>query len=247
MEREQEIKENLQIVEDEITRAAEGAGRRRSDITLIVVTKNFPTSDIEILYRLGLRDFGENREQEAREKVELLGETCPEIRWHFQGQLQRNKLASIGRWAHMVHSLDDPKYLKGLSDAAVKAERRVKWLIQLSLDPDYPQTGGEGAGGAGRAGRGGTDLPGAKEIISTFERAREQLIGLELVGVMGVAPLGIAPSLAFAQLNKAFIELSTIYPPLTILSAGMSGDFEAAIHAGATHVRIGSSILGSRA
>ena len=240
MDREREIKENLQRVEDEITRAAEGAGRRRSDITLIVVTKNFPTSDIEILYRLGMRDFGENREQEAREKVELLGETCPEIRWHFQGQLQRNKLASIGRWAHMVHSIDDPKYLKGLSDAAVNAERRVKWLIQLSLDPDYPQTGGEGAG------RGGTDLPGAKEIISTFERAREQLTGLELVGVMSVAPLGIAPSLAFAHLNKAFIELSTIYPPLTILSAGMSGDFEAAIHAGATHVRIGSSILGSR-
>ena len=143
----------------------------------------------------------------------------------------------------MVHSIDDPKYLKGLSDAAVKAERRVKWLIQLSLDPDYPQTGGEGAG---RAGRGGTVLLGAKEIISTFERAREQLTGLELVGVMSVAPLGIAPSLAFAHLNKAFIELSTSYPPLTILSAGMSGDFEAAIHAGATHVRIGSSILGSR-
>lgn len=234
MDRKSEIAGNLQAVEDQISRAVTIAGRKRSEVTLIAVTKNFPVSDIEILYSLGIRDFGENREQEARAKVEALQTRLPDIRWHFQGQLQRNKLASIGSWAYMVHSVDDVKYLKGLSDGAQRRNRVLRVLIQISLDPEF------------RPGRGGTDCAGAEEILSAYQREREELSGIELVGVMGVAPIGADPSAAFSQLNTFFLTLAARFPHIEILSAGMSGDYEAALIAGATHIRVGSSILGSR-
>ena len=129
---------------EEIAAALKLAGRSRSEVTLIVVTKNFPASDIELLYQLGVRDFGENRDQEAREKIPQVNRAIGnEVRWHFQGQLQRNKLASIGSWADMVHSIDDVKYLKGLSDAALKTERKIQALIQISLD-ELPNPGRAG-------------------------------------------------------------------------------------------------------
>ena len=238
MDRKSEIAANLAAVEVQIADALRSAARTRSEITLIAVTKNFPVTDVELLYELGIRDFGENRDQEAREKVayfrERGGGAFPDMRWHFQGQLQRNKLGSIGSWADMVHSVDDVKYLQGLSDAAVRNHRHIRTLIQLSLDEE-PSPG-----------RGGTDLAGALEIISAFERARSSLSGISIDGVMGVAPVVGEPAHAFALLADRFRELSQSYPELSILSAGMSGDFAEAIGAGATHIRIGSSILGSR-
>ena len=232
MDRSSEIAANLEKVERDIATALAAVGRARSEITLIAVTKNFPVSDIEILYQLGVRDFGENRDQEARAKVADFKRAG--IRWHFQGQLQRNKLPSIGSWADLVHSVDDVKYLKGLSDAAGKADRHLHCLIQISLD-DETSTG-----------RAGTDLAGAREIISTFESDRESLSGITLAGVMGVAPLGSPAKPAFARLYEVYATLQAEYRPLHILSAGMSGDFVEALQAGATHLRIGSSILGSR-
>jgi len=232
MTRKSEIAANLEKVEVEIAAALDQAGRNRSEITLIAVTKNFPLSDVEILYQLGVRDFGENRDQEARSKISLFdGEG---VRWHFQGQLQRNKLASISSWADLVHSVDDVKYLKGLSDGAQKSGRKISALIQISLDEDA------------RTGRAGTDLAGARQILATAEREGENLAGISLVGVMGVAPLGGSPRPAFTQLHEIFLELRRSAPEMTILSAGMSGDFIDALLSGATHLRIGSSILGSR-
>lgn len=220
----------------EISQTLKDSGRARSEITLIVVTKNFPVSDIEILYQMGVRDFGENREQEARAKVEALS-NYSDIRWHFQGQLQRNKLGSIGAWAHTVHSVDDKKYLKGLSDAAVKNGRTLNCLIQISLDQPLRNE---------REGRGGVDLAGAHEILRAFAAEKAERSALEITGVMGVAPLGEDPKRAFSELQKAFFELKKMAPGLKVISAGMSGDFVPAIASGATHLRIGSSILGSR-
>lgn len=238
MDRKSEISANIERVEAEIARALELSGRSRSEITLIAVTKNFPITDIEILYQLGIREFGENRDQEAREKVqalaERLGAAHPEVRWHFQGQLQRNKLASISSWADMVHSVDHPKYLKGLSEGAVRRGGSIQLLIQLSLDENPAPA------------RGGTDIAGAREILSLYTREKSEFPGITLAGVMGVAPLDIDPARAFARLAKNYSELRAEYPSLQILSAGMSGDFFEAIVAGATHLRIGSSILGSR-
>lgn len=239
MERDQEIQVNLARVESEISAALSKVERKRSEVTLIAVTKNFPVSDIEILYTLGVRDFGENRDQEAREKVRYFREESPTkgegIRWHFQGQLQRNKLASIASWADMVHSIDDVKYLGGLSRAAIENHRHVRSLIQLSLDENPTPE------------RGGTDLAGAMEILATFERTRSELSGISIVGVMGVAPLAGSPKRAFTRLYQAFSEIRRAFPEVTILSAGMSGDFVDALTSGATHIRLGSSILGSRA
>lgn len=238
MGRKSEIRANIEQVELEIAKALERCGRKRSEITLIAVTKNFPISDIEILYELGLRDFGENRDQEARVKfqefLQYLGGDRQQVNWHFQGQLQRNKLASISAWADLVHSIDDAKYLKGLSEGARERARQIDGLIQISLDEEPAP------------GRGGTDLAGAIDILSTYERYRSELSGIALVGLMGVAPLGVAPERAFAKLAEIFAELRAEFPSLQILSAGMSGDFIEAIIAGATHLRIGSSILGSR-
>jgi pyridoxal phosphate enzyme (YggS family) len=240
--RKDELAENLSRVETEIAEALANAGRFRSEIKLIVVTKNFPVSDVEILYQLGVRDFGENREQEARAKVHFLS-NLPDIRWHYQGQLQRNKLSSIGSWADTVHSVDDKKYLKGLSGAAAKVGRTLSCLIQISLDhPDHSDHSDQ----HGRTGRGGVDLAGACELLSTFAAERAELGGLEITGVMGVAPVGEAAEGAFSELQKAFLQLREIEPKLKVISAGMSGDFAPAIAFGATHLRIGSSILGSR-
>lgn len=243
MDRKEEIAENLARVETQVRAAAIEAGRDRSEITLIVVTKNFPVRDIETLYDLGVRDFGENREQEARAKVEHFAATTTDdysdIRWHFQGQLQRNKLPSIGSWAHLVHSVDDKKYLQGLSDSAMRNGRTLECLIQISLDP-------EDRGDS--AARGGIDLAGARELLTYFqsEQSAGRLPAIAITGVMGVAPLAGDPRSAFIELHKVFHQLKQLAPAMVKISAGMSGDFIPAIACGATHIRIGSSILGSR-
>lgn len=246
MDREAEIAENLARVQAQVATAVRDAGRDRSEITLIAVTKNFPVRDIEILYNLGVRDFGENREQEAREKVEYFATAqkskFKDIRWHYQGQLQRNKLASIGSWANLVHSVDDQKYLQGLSDSAIKHERIVECLIQISLEEDSQVER------TGSVGRGGINVAGARELLTylQIEQSAGRLSGICLTGVMGVAPLEAQPESAFARLQKVFYELNALSPAITKISAGMSGDFIPALACGATHLRIGSSILGSR-
>ena len=235
--RHNEISQNLAAVEREICLAVEKSNRERSEITLIVVTKNFPASDVVHLYDLGIRNFGENRDQEAKAKVEEFknyvaddAKNEKETKWHFQGQLQRNKLRSIATWADFIHSFDQERYLLPLQQLSIELEKPISLLLQLSLDlPIRPDRGGVAP----------------EELIELGEKVKEHS-GLKLQGLMAVAPLDVAPELAFNALKTISGTFLRAFPDATWISAGMSGDFAAAIAAGATHLRVGSSILGSR-
>ena len=217
--RKDEIAQNLQEVKELISSAAKSAGRDPAEIQLIVVTKTFPISDIEILRELGESNFGENRDQEAGPKAEAIS-----ANWHFQGQIQSNKIKSICQWADVIHSISSEKEILKFA----QSPRKHQVFLQVSLD------GQEGRGGASP-----TDLTQLADLVN-------QSNNLELLGLMAVAPLGVEPIKAFADLAQINQGFASQYPNSKYLSAGMSGDFEAAIKYGATHVRVGSSILGSR-
>ena len=214
----------------EITTAlAEVRSRIPSNVTLIVVTKTFPASDIEILYELGERNFGENRDSEGAEKSQVLADDSI---WHFQGGIQSNKLRSIVQWSDFIHSLDDLSHAEKISNMSHEMGKKQNCFIQVNLDSnDESHTH--------RSGISPTEL-------KSFAERSAQLPGLTIVGVMGVGALHQDPAPAFALLQRASHELQEIIPSATYISAGMSGDFEVAMKFGATHVRIGSSILGSR-
>ena len=224
MNRPAQIASNLNQVNENMAKAVKNAGRSIDEITLIVVTKTFPLSDLEILYELGLRDFGENRDQEAVEKVDKLPK---DIRWHFQGGIQSNKLKSIATWASCIHSVDQLKYAQIISDQNLAMAKPI--FIQLSLD-EPPES------------RGGVDPAKLFDLASSIEK----LPGISLQGLMAVAPLTSPVSDFFERLQAIHDEFKAVYKNATYLSAGMSGDYEMAISYGATHLRIGSSILGNR-
>lgn len=217
--RKEEITRNLQEVKERINRAAQLAGRDPSEITLIVVTKTFPVSDVEILEDLGEVNYGENRDQEAAPKAQSVVAT-----WHFQGQIQSNKIKSICEWADVIHSISSEKEVLKFA----QSPRKHQLFLQVSLD------GQEGRGGASSA-----ELARLADLVNASNN-------LELMGLMAVAPLGIDPENAFADLALINQGFQSQFPNSKYLSAGMSGDFEAAIKFGATHIRVGSSILGSR-
>lgn len=225
MSRAMELTNNLAEVNQRINIAAKKASRSVDEITLITVTKTFPTSDIENLYQLGLRDFGENRDQEASKKVTNLPK---DIRWHFQGQIQSNKLKSITSWASCIHSVDQLRYAQLISQLIRDAKMPI--FIQVSLDKTSKN-------------RAGVE---PDELIKMATQVSD-LPGISLQGLMAVAPLDMAAELAFANLAKIREVFLTSFPTAKSLSIGMSGDYETAIEYGATHIRIGSSILGNRA
>ena len=217
--RKDEIAQNLQEVKERINRAAHSAGRDPAAIELIVVTKTFPISDIEILLELGEVNFGENRDQEASPKALAVAAT-----WHFQGQIQSNKIKSICEWADVIHSISSEKEILKFA----QSPRKHQVFLQVSLDGEL------GRGGASRS-----DLVQLGDLVNESNN-------LELLGLMAVAPLGVDPIKAFADLAQINQGFKSQFPNSKSLSAGMSGDFEAAIQFGATHIRVGSSILGSR-
>lgn len=224
IERKSEISTNLATVTERITAAAKKVDRNPSDIKLIVVTKTFPITDLQFLYELGVRDFGENRDQEASQKV---SELPNDINWHFQGQIQSNKLKSITSWASYIHSVDQLKYAKMISDYAGDQKKSI--FLQVSLD-EIPES------------RGGVDPSKLHQLAS----AVSDFSNLNLMGLMAVAPLDESTDQAFARLSKYHQLFVEQFPEARFLSAGMSGDYESAILHGATHIRIGSSILGNR-
>ena len=224
MSRKDQIHLNLELVKERITSAAQAAGRSPSEITLIAVTKTFPVSDLEILYELGVRNFGENRDQEAAPKVSALP---ADITWHFQGGIQSNKLKSISNWASVIHSVDKFKYAQMISQFSVGKTKEI--FIQVSLDT-LPQS---------REGVDPADLMQLAEQIMS-------LPNLQVKGLMAVAPLDQPTEQAFVRLQQIQQKFIQLYPAASSLSSGMSGDYELAISLGATHVRIGSSILGNR-
>ena len=224
-----ELADGLSEVWARIEAACAAAGRSRDEITLIAVTKTWPASDVRLLYELGQRDFGENRDQEAAPKA--AASTDLDLIWHFVGQLQTNKVASVTRYADVIHSVDRLRLVHALGRAAQRRPRPLTALIQVSLEgPDGDPDRGGAAPGA---------VTGLAEAILADG-------GLRLGGVMAVAPLGVPAARAFAGLDAAAAAVRAVQPAATMISAGMSGDLEAAIEAGATHLRIGTALLGDR-
>ena len=211
MSRRDELATNLEAVKARI---------KNPDVTLIVVTKTYPVSDVQILHELGVRDFGENRNEEGLEKS-----VAVDGRWHYQGEIQSRKLRDIATWADVVHSLDNASHISKLANAASK---NLDIFLQLSLDGD-PARGGAVE----------SELPALADIALASAN-------LHLAGLMCVPPVAADPRTAFTEIAAIHRRFISNYPEAKSLSAGMSGDFEIAIDCGATHIRVGSSILGSR-
>ena len=220
----EQLRAGLAEVEARIAAACADAGRDRAEVLLVVVTKTFPASDLRLLAELGVTDVAENKQQELGAKHEELS-GLP-LRWHFVGQLQCNKAGAVADAADVVHSVDRAKLLGPMD----RRGRRLDVLLQVSLDPpDRPH----------RAGAAPADLPALADAVLASEH-------LSLRGLMAVAPLGEDPAAAFGRLAEVRAGFLAAHPSASWLSAGMSGDLEDAVRAGATHVRVGSAVLGSR-
>ena len=228
MSRADDVRQGLERVRSRIEGACREAGREAEEVTLVVVTKFFPASDVRILADLGVSHVGENRHQEAVAKVAECADLG--LTWHFVGGLQSNKAAAVASYADVVESVDRLKLVRGLQRGAHERGRDVDVLLQVSLDA------------AGAEGRSGVDPAGLDDLAAAVAEAG----ALRLRGLMAVAPLGEDPVSAFARLTDIREAFVAAHPEATLLSAGMSDDLEAAIKAGATHVRVGSAILGQR-
>jgi PLP dependent protein len=238
-----ELRANLATVRAQIAAAAVAAGRDPADITLVAVTKTFPVSDITLLSELGVTDIGENRDAEAAPKAAACAAAGLALRWHFVGQLQVNKAARVASYADMVHSVDRVRLAEALGRRATAAGRVISCLVQVNLDDPGParQDGG-GRGDAGGTGRGGAD-PGEVAAVAAAIAAEP---GLRLAGVMGIGPLGEPARPAYARLRELAETVRAGYPDARVISAGMTADMGEAIAEGATHVRIGTALLGGR-
>jgi len=270
-ERSSELAIRLAAVRARIAAACAAAGRDEGELTLVAVTKTYPASDVLALASLGVTDFGENRDQEAAPKAAEVAAAfaaagmaappvtdatpqaagCGPVTWHFIGQLQTNKARSVATYADAVHSVDRIRLVHALGAAARAAGRQLTCLVQVSLDPaDAGAAAGPGRGdgpnreeqpGSGQE-RGG--VPPAR--LAEVAEAIEAEAGLTLGGLMAVAPLAMDPTLAFAPLRRLSAVIRSVNPSATVVSAGMSGDLEAAVASGATHLRIGTALLGNR-
>jgi pyridoxal phosphate enzyme (YggS family) len=225
LDRKEELSHSLADVRARIFEATTKAFRKPEDVTLVAVTKTYPISDVEILHQLGVSDFGENRSAEGLEKSAIVT-----AHWHFQGQIQSNKIAAISSWAQTVHSLDDLSHVAKFDRAIGEIPgKRLSVFIQVSLDGD-----------TSRAGVRGDELLTLAEALTSSKN-------LDLCGLMVVPPVQAEPERAFAEVAALSERFRGQYPMAQSLSAGMSGDYEVAIAHGATHIRVGSQILGLRA
>ncbi|KAA6222418.1 YggS family pyridoxal phosphate-dependent enzyme [Streptomyces albofaciens JCM 4342] len=237
-DRKAELADNLARVEERISTACDKAGRKRADVTLIVVTKTYPASDVRLLAELGVRHVAENRDQDAAPKAAECSDLS--LNWHFVGQLQTNKVRSVVNYADVVQSVDRVKLVTALSKEAVRAGRELGCLIQVGLDAES----GDNEGRLGR--RGGVAPAGVDALADAIADAE----GLRLGGLMTVAPLAGPyaghPRAAFERLMEISSGLRGNHPAANMVSAGMSADLDDAVAAGATHVRVGTAVLGVR-
>jgi pyridoxal phosphate enzyme (YggS family) len=233
-DRKDELAGNLAKVERRIAAACEAAGRKREEVTLVVVTKTYPASDVRMLSELGVRHVAENKDQDAAPKAAECSDLP--LSWHFVGQLQTNKVRSVVGYADLVQSVDRSRLVAALSKEAVRQEREVGCLIQVAFD----------AGDSGRGERGGVAPGGIEELADLVAGAP----GLRLDGLMTVAPLtgeyAGRQRAAFERLMVLSTHLRRAHPAANMVSAGMSADLEEAVAAGATHVRVGTAVLGVR-
>jgi len=227
--RRDQIAAGLTAVRDRIERACADVGRDAADVHMIVITKTFPASDVRILADLGVTDVGENRHQEAVDKHAECADLG--LSWHFVGALQTNKAAPVAEYADVVHSVDRTRLVRALGKAAERSGRGLRCLLQVTLDAT------EGSGG--RSGAHPDEVLDLATQVAGEPR-------LEVAGVMGVAPLGDDPEPAFRRLADIGAAVRAQHPGAVMVSAGMSGDLEAAGRCGATHVRVGSAVLGQR-
>ena len=228
MTRRDELAANLAAVRARIDAACTAAGRDAGEVGLVVVTKFFPESDVRLLAELGVTAVGENRHQEAAAKAAACSDLG--LSWHFIGSIQSNKAGAIATYSDVVESVDRLKLVAPLDRGAHESGRPVDCLVQVSLDPPDAR----GRGGAAPA-----EVPGVAEAIAAAG-------DLRLRGVMAVAPLGEPALPAFGRLAALAADLQRDHPEATVVSAGMSGDLEAAVRHGATHLRVGTALLGSR-
>lgn len=233
-DRKTQLAGNLAKVEERIAAACVAAGRKREEVTLIVVTKTYPASDVRILSELGVRHVAENKDQDAAPKAAECSD-LPLV-WHFVGQLQTNKVRSVVRYADLVQSVDRSRLVTAVSKEAVRAGREVGCLIQVALDADE----------SGRGERGGVGPGGIEELADLLARSP----GVRVDGLMTVAPLtgqyAGRQRAAFERLMDLSTDLRRTHPAANMVSAGMSADLEDAVAAGATHVRVGTAVLGVR-
>lgn len=236
-DRRHEIEQRLDLVRRRIGQACLDAGRSPDAVHLIVVTKTYPASDVAHLAELGATDVAENRDQEAAAKAAQLAAEGLRFNWHFIGRMQRNKCRSVVAYADVVHSVDNVALATALDRAAQRyRDRPLDTLVQVSLDGDPA--------------RGGAVDDASCEDRVRLDRVLETVAGsdtLRLRGLMAVAPLEWEPAAAFDRLAKLASRIQRDYPQAQWISAGMSGDLEAAVAHGSTHVRIGSAVLGKRA
>jgi pyridoxal phosphate enzyme (YggS family) len=224
-----EIAANLEQVETRVAAACRAAGRDRAEITLVAVTKTFPADDVGHLAALGVRQVGENRAADAAAKVAACREAgLTDLTWHFVGQVQTNKAALVAGCCDVVHSVDRARLVTALDKGAGAAGRRLQVLVQVDL-----------AGTEGRGGAAPTDVPAVAAAVADAEH-------LDLAGVMAVAPLDEDPGEAFGRLAEVAAAVRREHPGAVVVSAGMSADLEAAVARGATHLRVGTALLGSR-
>jgi pyridoxal phosphate enzyme (YggS family) len=226
--RRDQLATSLGEVRERIARACAAAGRPADAVTLVAVTKTYPASDVVLLAGLGVTDVGENRDQEAAPKAAQARAEGATPRWHYIGQLQRNKVRSVLTYADVVESADSERLVAALAKGAADRADPLEVLVQVSID-----------GAAGRGGAAGDDVWRVADAVASSG-------GLRLGGVMAVAPMDWEPDDAFERLAGISARLAAAHPGATTVSAGMSGDLEAAVRHGATHVRIGTSLLGTR-
>jgi pyridoxal phosphate enzyme (YggS family) len=225
--RREELAANLTAVRDRIRVAMADAGRA-DDVTLVAVTKTWPAADVRVLVELGIDQVAENRHQEAVGKHAELADLP--LRWHFVGQLQRNKARAVAEYADVVQSVDRDALVTALARARQESGHVLEVLLQVDLRDS--STGDRG-------GALPDDVPGLADLVAASPPLR-------LGGLMAVAPLGTDPTAAFERLRELSARLRQDHPGASIISAGMSHDLEAAVAAGATHLRIGSALLGTR-
>lgn len=221
----------LRSVCDRIARACAAAGRNPGDVLLIGVSKTHPPQAISELVHAGLTHFGENRVQELRAKHDEL----PDVVWHLIGQLQTNKAATAVQTATLIHSLDRASLAKKLSDEATKQQRSCRALLQVNVDDD-PQ-------------KAGCQVSEAHDLLA-YATSLPHLHIEGLMTIPAAPPAGVDPNTAarpaFATLRELRDALAKDFPQLTQLSMGMSQDVEAAVSEGATMVRVGTALFGSR-
>jgi pyridoxal phosphate enzyme (YggS family) len=234
-QRRAELARRLSAVRGRIAAACVDAGRNPDEVTLVAVTKTYPSGDLRRLVDLGVHDLGENTDREAAAKATELAAAELLVRWHFVGRLQRNKCRSVASYADLVHSVDNVPLVAALDRAAGQVrDRPLDVLVQVSLDGDLAR-----GGAAPDAAPPERDL---ERVIAAVASAS----ALRLRGLMTVAPLADDPASAFGRFAELAHAMRHDHLMATVLSAGMSTDLEAAIAAGATHVRIGSALLGKR-